>query len=459
MQRPIAIALLVVAFAANDLLAEADASARAIRDLSSPYLEARERAVKTLSRGGARAAAAMHEAYPAADFRTKALILTAFAKGKPSSGRWLIFADLGCVDRGVVTARRDLATAIYRDASEFATRRVVPRLPAIDWEWEEGIRALPSRAPSARRALTRLQESEVLDYRALGKELATRVSGVDLVREGLVKARQTDEPVVAAAAREIERLLIRHDVERAFFAVHRAGGGDGSYDGMFAVVAEVIAREGPVATEVLFWILNDTAPPEEGVPPARSSRYPFLEPFPLDQSDASVQRRAAFCLGDVGTALIAPRLVECYEKFEKEELDPYETPRQDLAHACASLGDPEPLKEIIREYESFGMDSAGRSRLAACYARLGDFEKAVQYFEEANEGLTDEWIYHYNLACAQSRLGRVQQAFVSLKRAINAGYGWDPSNIGWMERDGDLEEVRKLEAYQKLLKELLARFK
>ncbi len=459
MLRQIALALLVVAFAADDLLAEGDGAARAIRGLSSPYLEARERAMRTLSGGGAEAAAAMREAYPAADFRTKALILTAFAKGKPSSGMPLLLADLGCADRGVVTAQRDLATAIYRAASEFATRWVVPRLPTIDWEWEEGIRALPGRAPSARRALTRLRESLVLDVRSLGRELATLVSGVDHIRDGLAKARRTDDPGVAAAAREIERLLIRHDIERAFFAVHRAGGGDGSYDGMFAVVGEVIAREGPVALEVLFWILEDTAPPEEGVPPAKGSRYPFLEPFPLDQTQTSVRRRAAFCLGDVGTAAIAPRLVEYYETFEKEELNPYDTPRQDLAHACAALGERGPLEEVIREYEEMGMDSSDRSRLAACYARLGNFEKAVEYYELANEGLWEEWLHYYNLACAQARLGRVHEALVSLVKAIHAGYGWDPSNIRWMERDGDLEGVRKLEAYQTLLKELRERFK
>jgi adenylate cyclase len=105
------------------------------------------------------------------------------------------------------------------------------------------------------------------------------------------------------------------------------------------------------------------------------------------------------------------------------------------------------------------MGSEGESRLAACYARLGDMELAIEHFEKANEGFMKEWLYYYNMACSFARLGRVREALASLVQAVDAGYGRDPSNIRWMERDADLDAVRKLPAYQALLEDLRARFR
>jgi tetratricopeptide (TPR) repeat protein len=438
-----------------------EAIEKAIGDLSSPFLEAREKAVKFLADAGPAASGPLRAAYSKSDFRTKSLILSVFGAGHPTRGLSLVLGDLGCQDRGVIAAQRDLVTAVYREAAAFIDREVVDKLPPGDWEWEEGLRALPSRAPSAQAALLRLKTSESLLHRALFRRAQDLLAGVGKVREGLAGARTSEDPGVHAGAREMERLLIRYDVERAFFGIHLAGGGDGTYDGMFALVGEVYQKEGAVAIEVLFWILTDVTPPEEGVPSPPRQRYHFLAPLPLDMTQMGVRRRAAACLGDIAPATAAFRLEEYYETFAKDELDPYETPRQDVAHACAMLGEKGPLTEIVAEYEvkRRWLDKDDRSRLAASYARLGNFEKAVENFSRAIELERREWLYHYNLACALARLGRVSEALVSLETAVETGYGLDPSNLRWMERDGDLAAVRKTAGYQRLIEKLKARLR
>ena len=55
--------------------------------------------------------------------------------------------------------------------------------------------------------------------------------------------------------------------------------------------------------------------------------------------------------------------------------------------------------------------------------------------------------------------GRPENSRAAFRAAIEAGYGLDPSNIRWMERDADLSAVRKLPEYQALLTKLRASFR
>lgn len=56
----------------------------------------------------------------------------------------------------------------------------------------------------------------------------------------------------------------------------------------------------------------------------------------------------------------------------------------------------------------------------------------------------------YNLACARSRLGELQQALRALDRAVRAGY----DDLESLERDEDLDPLRELPGYRRIVSEL-----
>ena len=54
----------------------------------------------------------------------------------------------------------------------------------------------------------------------------------------------------------------------------------------------------------------------------------------------------------------------------------------------------------------------------------------------------------YNLACSYSLLGELDLAFSTLKKAIDLGY----DDFGYLRIDPDLENLRKDERFQLILK-------
>eukprot|EP00028_Trichosphaerium_sp_Am-I-7-wt_P002314 CAMPEP_0168519218 /NCGR_PEP_ID=MMETSP0405-20121227/7183_1 /TAXON_ID=498012 /ORGANISM="Trichosphaerium sp, Strain Am-I-7 wt" /LENGTH=114 /DNA_ID=CAMNT_0008539711 /DNA_START=101 /DNA_END=445 /DNA_ORIENTATION=- len=59
----------------------------------------------------------------------------------------------------------------------------------------------------------------------------------------------------------------------------------------------------------------------------------------------------------------------------------------------------------------------------------------------------NDMIAHYNLSCACSLLGRVQEAFESLEASIKLGY----NNLQHLLSDPDLENVRKCPEFEKVI--------
>ena len=56
------------------------------------------------------------------------------------------------------------------------------------------------------------------------------------------------------------------------------------------------------------------------------------------------------------------------------------------------------------------------------YTRMGRLEDSLEIDERLVKILPQEPIFHYNLACSKSLLGRTTDALRSLKRAIELGY-------------------------------------
>ncbi|MHC4473725.1 MAG: hypothetical protein ACYS99_22530, partial [Planctomycetota bacterium] len=190
---------------ASPALAGADEEvARALEQLSSPYLEARRRAARELAGRGAEGAARLKARYSEADYRTKILILDAFAETRPGEGLSLVYEDLATPDRGVVLAQRRLASAVYALPRDLVARQIAERLEPDEWQLEEHLRALPGPGPSPRAALSRILGSERPWLSALARPLTVLVEDVDAMRRALRTRGAEGGPLTARRAAEME---------------------------------------------------------------------------------------------------------------------------------------------------------------------------------------------------------------------------------------------------------------
>jgi tetratricopeptide (TPR) repeat protein len=306
--------------------------------------------------------------------------------------------------------------------------------------------------------------------RRYGRSLTARVGLLDEIRQRLGKIGASGKKVEAERARGLLLRLLRHDTERALLAVYQESARDGSFDGLYAIVGELVRpREeggGPDALDVLLAILEDAPLAEGGIPPSRKQGYEFLEPLPPDGDALTLRIIAAGALGDVGDAVTGAELAEYFgeihwnsepewQKDERKDIDDHTTPKLAVAIACASLGESGPLRERVEYLERTVKDffygsSIVRRQLALAYARLGQFTKAAQQYRFCLRETPRDAILRYNLACALARSGDAYNALEALRLAVSYGYGSDPSQVAWAYRDKDLESVRKLEGFEEL---------
>jgi hypothetical protein len=57
---------------------------------------------------------------------------------------------------------------------------------------------------------------------------------------------------------------------------------------------------------------------------------------------------------------------------------------------------------------------------------------------------------YYNAACSAARNGDTELSLSYLEKAIDAGF----RNRSWLERDGDLDSIRKEPGYERLLERM-----
>lgn len=84
------------------------------------------------------------------------------------------------------------------------------------------------------------------------------------------------------------------------------------------------------------------------------------------------------------------------------------------------------------------------------YLQIGDTKNGILYLNKAVAVSPKDGITHYNLACAYSVAGRVDQAMDALENCVDYGY----TDLDWMLKDGDLRNVRKHPRFAKLVKRL-----
>lgn len=79
-----------------------------------------------------------------------------------------------------------------------------------------------------------------------------------------------------------------------------------------------------------------------------------------------------------------------------------------------------------------------RNAAALIHFGTGDYEQAVEAFEQLHAETPDDPTILYNLACAKSQTGKKQEALGHLKRAVEL----NPDFAEMAEKDSDLDAIR-----------------
>jgi hypothetical protein len=88
------------------------------------------------------------------------------------------------------------------------------------------------------------------------------------------------------------------------------------------------------------------------------------------------------------------------------------------------------------------------------YHQLDDYEKSESWYLRLIRRFPDSFSLsnaHYNLACIYSLLGRCEESLHQLSLCVQEGF----LDFSWMEKDRDLENVRRLPGYKALKKEVI----
>ncbi len=85
-------------------------------------------------------------------------------------------------------------------------------------------------------------------------------------------------------------------------------------------------------------------------------------------------------------------------------------------------------------------------RLGNLYTQTGRYQEGADVDRRLTDLRPDDPIVHYNLACSLALLGRPDDAFASLERAMVLGY----RDFAYMDKDPDLAPVREDPRYRDL---------
>jgi tetratricopeptide (TPR) repeat protein len=111
------------------------------------------------------------------------------------------------------------------------------------------------------------------------------------------------------------------------------------------------------------------------------------------------------------------------------------------------------VAEFSKILEEFPFDFEGNYHLAFAYLLAKDYPRAIHHFEIARRIKTKDELTLYNLACAYSLGGKLEQALEALNAAVEAGF----NDAEHMEKDPDLDPLRELPRYQEILRKAAGR--
>jgi len=105
------------------------------------------------------------------------------------------------------------------------------------------------------------------------------------------------------------------------------------------------------------------------------------------------------------------------------------------------------VEEFRKVLIEFPFDFDGNYHIAFAFLLLGEYERAIHYFEIARRIHPNDQLTLYNLACAYSLGEHPEEALDALDASVQAGFD-DPDHI---EKDPDLEALRDLPRYREIV--------
>ncbi len=85
--------------------------------------------------------------------------------------------------------------------------------------------------------------------------------------------------------------------------------------------------------------------------------------------------------------------------------------------------------------------------LGDAYTKRGWYEKGLEVDKRLADLRPDDPLVFYNLACSYSLINSIGDASWALKKALDLGY----RDFRWIEKDPDLENLRKSPEYQLMI--------
>lgn len=118
----------------------------------------------------------------------------------------------------------------------------------------------------------------------------------------------------------------------------------------------------------------------------------------------------------------------------------------------ADRADEESHRRIERRLEIAPLDARAWYMGANMLRRRGQIEKAEEWIQRSLTIDPEDPAIHYNAACFYARINRSEQAFDHLERAFARQAGF--SIRDWAEHDSDLDSLRHLPEFQRLMQQL-----
>lgn len=86
-------------------------------------------------------------------------------------------------------------------------------------------------------------------------------------------------------------------------------------------------------------------------------------------------------------------------------------------------------------------------QLGDLYSRLGRVEESLRVDLKLVDLCPEEKVFHYNLACSYSLMGRMDLSLLAIEKALLLGY----DDLDQIQTDADLENVRKDVRFRRLV--------
>ena len=127
--------------------------------------------------------------------------------------------------------------------------------------------------------------------------------------------------------------------------------------------------------------------------------------------------------------------------------DRHTHPNSMYSNFCHVLNCPEEAEEAFRNCIQYDQGIEEGTCKQYAYLALGETEQAIA----VNDSILNEYPNagcYYDAACLYSRMGRKDEAISYLQQALEKGF----KGIKHIESDDDLDNIRKMPAYVKLIR-------